>query len=211
MQRLLATALAALLLVGTAAAPALAQQQDGPSATESLLLVDGDGETNVVDQATQAGAVLADRYLTAVVPDFVRGITTGEGERTADELGTDISECATDNEQATLGWVNNQSATVNLSAHDTTEIVVDTDDGEATRWLVADHSNGTVDSVTMQTVEPNRTIDDTLVLDRYAAEHVCGDIEWVRDNYVQPGDEVDRKLFARFSARYAGHVERGGA
>lgn len=94
----------------------------------------------------------------------------------------------------------------NWTADHTVEITILVEDSEATRYLVANASNGNLTDTTMVKTT-SRTPDETLTACGYAAEQSQEELEYFIQEYAEPNKDVDTKYLARIKGKYNKDVE----
>lgn len=87
----------------------------------------------------------------------------------------------------------------------TVEITWIVDDGTATRYLLANASNGSIS--TRMVASTSRTATDDVVLCGDAATNSASELETFVDEYAAPNEDVETPYLAKLRGRYGGDVE----
>lgn len=90
--------------------------------------------------------------------------------------------------------------------YDVLRLDLEAGDEQRTVYAVSTVSDGNVTDVAVVD-STDRTVDYTLVFDEFATRELPSDVAWVYEKYVEPDEEPDAGLTARFTAKYPGHVE----
>lgn len=99
-----------------------------------------------------------------------------------------------------------------LTNYDVVKVRLERNDNTAVRYLVGNVTNGTAQSLSVRN-ETSRTVDYTLTFSGHAPGILQEDLEYVYNNYAQPGNCPDKELQSRLTARYGGGFswQRGDA
>jgi len=175
---------------------ALGDVLDGPDANESTLGWASDGLS-----ATWAGAQGAQDRAGWWISNQVPALET--------ETST-----ATEEARSVTTYYNGHNATLeeyasdrtNWTSNQTLEITWHLEDSTATRYLLANVSDGNVTSSRM-VANTSRSADHTLKLCRYGAEQSQEELKYFVQEYAEDGEDVDAAYKARLKGKYNDDVE----
>lgn len=191
-----------------ASSPAVADSHD--PVLGGVFSDDEDGNATVAERVASGAAALGaglgglqDRagfWVSQTVGDRVPALA-GDQTSAADQASALTTYYRANNETLER-YVNARN---NFSGDRTVEVTIKLNGETATRYLLANESNG---NVTTRLVEStSRTVNEDLTVCGFAAQSAYEELKHFTENYAEPGKNVDASYMARLKSRYGDDVE----
>lgn len=193
-----------LAVVGLAVSPAPAvAAEDDESFFDGLVSEDG-------ERGWLASAALTLTKATSGISRSWQDWTTDPGK--ADQYATDWADEVNDNSAEIAAY-----ASERLDASDSYDTFrvdfADRDDGEATRYVVSDVSNGSWENLRVVTPDEfddlNRTVDHTVTANWHVSRNAAEETATFVKDYVEPGESLSTTYKAAMVSKYGGGLESG--
>lgn len=201
-------ALAALLVVATVTGVTFATAPAAAQSDETVLSGVFDGDSS--EQARALGSAVwsgigasMDRALWATRNSWVGTSVFGENTISASEEADGVASYYNANNATLESWINSRK---NVSENHTVEVTLHIGDSSATRYVVANASNGNITRSEMVS-STNRTAAHSVDLCGFAAEQATEELRYFSENYASEEKDVDGAYLGRMKGRYSEDVE----
>ncbi|WP_153952736.1 hypothetical protein [Halosegnis longus] len=191
-------AVAVLLVTSGAGVATATQTQEESSLFDQLTGVEVSSSDATLGERVDAVSTVAQKFIDRAMYEF--------GKLTADTSSMDRAQQYASNTSAVfethaaaLEPYVNQRVSAPVSDWDTIAVEFVVEDATATRYLLADESNGEFTNLRMVN-DTTRDVDGTLTIEEFAAEDAASELDYFATEYVAENRDVDMALLSRMQA-----------